>query len=754
MSCDHRIATRIGCLILGLLVGLADASASSRMQQDESSVEDVLVPEIFSARVGFEGYYKIGFWTHVIVETSKSSTNVGEFRLICPDGDGTETLFNLRPVGQDEIREQQVEGTSSVYTGLIRVGRLDVALRLQWTDDNGRVIREWSLSEFANPRGLKSTDELLVVFGEPEPIRSAIARSKAADSDRFLVQLKDVSTLPPHWLGWDVVDRLVINSATESLIPEMTSSQTTAIESWIRQGGDVTLAMGASADSILADGNRLESRLIPGVFDEVVDHSDTAGFETYALANDQLLGSNDETIAIARLSNVTGQVEAFEGRDQYDLPLVVRSPLGFGHVTFLAIDIDEPNFAKWEGRNRFLAKVLNVDARSGEAGNREGRSGRVSHLGYTDLSGQLRSAMDRFQEVQLITFTWVAILIVLFILCIGPADYFLLKQVVRRMEWTWLTFSIFVILFCSIAIATVGLTKGSSVQINAIEVVDVDLSSETVRGSLWLTVYSPESQRYSISFSPAESGDAIRVGDRLIGWQGLPGTGLGAMDSAIATSTVGQPYACDIKRFDNELVSELESVPIQVASTKTFFGRWSGALEKRERGELILDSRSNSLSGSIINPLDVKLTNCVVLYGSWAYVVEDELEPGASIDIERDTIERTLDAFLTRRRRNAGRDETKEWDPTSDNTSRIAEMLSFFKVAGGENYTSLTQRLHHGLDLSDHLTPGQAILVGTAEARSMNVQLNGEDGSSFYDQSSTHYRLVVPVRDPLRRDKP
>lgn len=745
----------VGWLVVGLLTGVVSSRAACAASRDEDEAVDAADLTIESVSLGFEGYYKIGFWTNIAVTVSSGATNRGTLRVICPDGDGTETVFDLLPAAEMGAAYQEFDEELASFLGLIRVGRLDVALRLQWVDDQGKVTSEWPLADFVTPVGLRSTDELMIVLGDADPILAAMTRSKAADSDRFLVDVENLQSIPTLWLGWDAVDRLIINPSTEITAASLNANQKDAIETWVRQGGDVALSMGARAAAILSEADRLESRLLPGSFEKVVEHPDSAGFETYALANDQLLAARNETIAIARLTELTGQVEAFEGRDEFDLPLVVRSPFGLGQVTFLAIDIDEPHFASWEGRNRFLAKVLQVEGQTGDANNLDGRGGRVSHLGYTDLCGQLRSAMDRFQGVQMITFTWVAVLIVLFILCIGPADYFLLKRVVKRMEWTWLTFSLIVVLFCGIAIVTLRFTKGDRVQINSVEVVDVDLASQTVRGNLWLTVYSPTSRRYTMRYAPQTSESAtIHFADQLLGWQGLPGSGLGGMDSAIATSVVGQPYECELIHTSNGLISTLKQVPIQVASTKTFYGRWSGNLASRDSGELILDSRSDSLSGTITNPLDVKLSNCVVLYGTWAYVVEGDFEPGATINIERDTTERTLDAFLTRRRLNGSRDETKEWDPTSEDTTRIVEMLSFFEAAGGEDFTSLTQRLHHNLDLSSHLTPDRAILIGTAPERTMNVELTEQDTGSIYDQSLTYYRLVVPVRDPYGRDMP
>ena len=48
--------------------------------------------------------------------------------------------------------------------------------------------------------------------------------------------------------------------------------------------------------------------------------------------------------------------------------------------------------------------------------------------------------------MRLVPFWLVAGLIVVYILLIGPGDYFFLRKLVGRMEWTWLTFPLVVLL--------------------------------------------------------------------------------------------------------------------------------------------------------------------------------------------------------------------------------------------------------------------------------------------------------------------
>ena len=146
-------------------------------------------------------------------------------------------------------------------------------------------------------------------------------------------------------------------------------------------------------------------------------------------------------LRVPRLADVQGTIEAHEA----DLPLVIRTARGFGQIMFVAADLDRPPLDKWPDRPMLVAKLLDMPTGHGEE-SEEGTA--MMHFGYSDLSGQLRSALDRFDGVRLAPFWLVAGLIVAYLLLIGPGDYFFLRKVVGRMGWTWLTFPAVVLLVC------------------------------------------------------------------------------------------------------------------------------------------------------------------------------------------------------------------------------------------------------------------------------------------------------------------
>ena len=162
------------------------------------------------------------------------------------------------------------------------------------------------------------------------------------------------------------------------------------------------------------------------------------------------------------------------------MPLVIRTARGFGQVIFVAVDLDQSPLNQWSDRPLLVARLL--DLPTGRA-DESAEDAAMMHYGYTDLAGQMRSALDQFTGVRLVPFWLVAGLIVGYILLIGPGDYFFLRKVVGRMEWTWLTFPLIVVLVCLAAYVLAYQLKGNQLRVNQIDLVDVDAASGRMRGA-------------------------------------------------------------------------------------------------------------------------------------------------------------------------------------------------------------------------------------------------------------------------------
>jgi len=122
---------------------------------------------------------------------------------------------------------------------------------------------------------------------------------------------------------------------------------------------------------------------------------------------------------------------------------------------------------------------------------------------YYNASGQsadgIFGAMIDSRQVHKLPIWWLLLLLLVYLLVIGPLDQYWLKRIGRPML-TWITFPCYVVLF-SLLIYFIGykLRAGES-EWNELHVVDVLRNGEgaELRGRTYASVYSPVNQRYAL----------------------------------------------------------------------------------------------------------------------------------------------------------------------------------------------------------------------------------------------------------------
>jgi hypothetical protein len=227
-----------------------------------------------------------------------------------------------------------------------------------------------------------------------------------------------------------------------------------------------------------------------------------------------------------------------------------------------------------------------------------------------------------------------------------------------------------------------------------------------------------------------------------IAWQGLPGTGLGGLDGRAAPNLFDLPYDLQSETGDRES-ARIDGIPIQAAATKGFVTSWWQAVTPDPSVKLTL-AGNRTLIGKFVYNLEWELDECAIAHENWLYRINGTVTKGQTIELTAGTSSRNLPYELTRKRKIDDKDIVTPWNPRSDETPRILQIMMFHKAAGGDNYTGLTQRYEPRLDLSNHLTTGRAILIGRTVARPLTW--DGDDRlNEAYDQSVTIVRMVIPV---------
>src|SRR5262249_45914336 len=205
-------------------------------------------------------------------------------------------------------------------------------------------------------------------------------------------------------------------------------------------------------------------------------------------------------------------------------PVAVQSALGLGRITVIGFDLDRTPFADFSKRAEFWDWVLREcgSARASAGGDGKARPPGALTEDEDEAAVAIRQHNDTFEGVAVVSFGWIAMLIVLYILLIGPIEYYFLKRVLGRLELTWLTFPIIALTVCALAYFTADSVKGRELRVNKLDVVDVDLASNRIYGTTWLTVFSPKIDNYTIGVEPGNGWGLFPEEGTSVNWVGAP----------------------------------------------------------------------------------------------------------------------------------------------------------------------------------------------------------------------------------------
>lgn len=687
-------------------------------------------------RAGFAGKYRVGCWTPVEVQLQGGPSDLkGRLELTAPDGDGLASV-----VASDELT---LPAGQTVRTLLyVKFGRLESPLKAAFRTDAGVAFsRTFIAGAEGSPleRALPSAERLIVQLGSPIGIEEVLAQQRRDSPDHAtLTVVADVGELPTQWFGYESADTVVL-SAGEQIYEQLRSEpqRLRALEAWLERGGRLIFAPGGSAPSALDPGSPLAS-LAPGTFDGVVSLGRTGSLETYTNSAVRIELKLSGGLQVARLSNCQGIAEVHEG----DLPLIVRAPRIFGRVTFIALNFDQRPLAAWPGRNDLVKRLLGGRLRRESRDEQDFGRGAASHLGLTDLAGQLRGALDQYADVELAPFWLVAGLVFVYMLLIGPIDYFLHRRLTRRMGLTWLTFPCWVLVFSAGAYWGAGRLKGDKLRVNQVDLVDFDVASQRVRGTTWLNVFSPETKLYDLSLAPRlEAVDPAEPTEKLWSWMGMPGPALGGMEQTAAFS----PSTLQAYRFSPAL-DETLGAPIPVWSTKGFTARWQCQASPR----LVVQLKAGVdgvAEGRITSRLSAPLTDCLLVSGRWAFKI-GEFAPGQTVVVrpgEQRELQAVLKDFKMVKEERSLVQVSTPYDQAGFDIRSILQQLMFYDASGGRRYTGLANRYQEFIDLSDHLELGQAILWGVASEQPTELVNEGKPLDGASQKHWTFYRYVLPL---------
>ena len=733
---------------------LAARALLAALALSTSSLLAASAPEILDCKVGFGGTYKVGVWTPVRVTLRGGDEPVAvRVAVVAPDSDQVAVSVLSRPE-RPVLLEPGREESVWLHT---RIGQIEAELSIEVYADGQRIARRGFVPNFEPgpgqiPYGQAASLQMFVELSASDlGLRSAFIRSQETEAtlSSVVANVSRPAELPVEWYDYEGADTVVLATSAIDYWRDITPEdpRIAALKKWVELGGKLVVLGGTNGAEVFGSGAPL-AELIPGRFDTVTTITDMRPLEQYSGSSEPVLPRDEVQLTAVRLVNLTGQVDAYVGASAEELPLVVRGVRGLGELVFVAVDLDKPPLRSWKGQADFVRKLVRFDPAAVDT--EQSQSYAVMNRGYDDLAGALVKRLgESFADVTTPPFIVVVGLVLLYLLLIGPGDYFFVKRVLKRMEATWITFPLIVIATSIAAYWLAHYLKGDQLRINQLEIVDIDAASGACRGVMWTELFSPRAERYNLTVLPKLPDgtplDAGTVGadQTLVAWMGLPGAGLSGMQGSGAQ---GGGWFSSRYEFSPRLM-EIDGLPVQVWSTKSLTARWDGKAQTGIEAELT--PTDDLVVGRITNTWDAALHDCRLLYGTWAWRL-GELEPNQSIEIDDQLAPRKLRTLM--RDNFELRDENMEaWERAAQieqvSPQGLAEFMMFAHALGGPKYTQLVNNYQGFVDLSHLLDDGRAILLcQTSEPRSEFLR----DGESMHRDGNRHwtmYRFVLEVED-------
>lgn len=558
---------------------------------------------------------KDGTWMPVSVQLTCNGEYPGPARLIveAADSDEIPTRYTV-PI------PQLTPGQTEYVIGYARPGGRNDNLTLTVVSDAGRELAQLTMPR---PRGMEPAQMLYVAIGSaleaaPLPGLATTPEEGAniygqAEARTLLAQVAQVEQMPTAWFGYDGADAVFLTTGDRDRMTALVNERTgrkAALAEWVRRGGNLVVSVGKNED--LLTGMSELNDLLP------MQPVGTAELDLKRLAWKGVPSGENPlgVVTIAKLAPKPSRpaVTLASGppsADGKETPLVVQSPYGWGRVTLVAFELEGKPLANWQSKGLFWSelasragpRVPQVDLTSQNA-----RTGFSQPIGEDSAFAELVRKMETFPGVPVVSFGWVALFILIYIVIVGPLDYLFLKKVVKRMELTWVTFPLTVLIVSAAAYYAAYAIKGSDLRINKYDLVDIDVAGKQLTGRTWYTLFSPRIQNYRLSVEPAQP---LWVPD-------------GSDDPSVMVSWSGQTRQARQSLFRRSYdylpkAAGLDGVPIQVWSTKGFEARWfaaAGAGRTPIEADLRVTPGGRTLIGDISHHFGGPLEDAFIIYAS------------------------------------------------------------------------------------------------------------------------------------------
>jgi hypothetical protein len=591
-------------------------------------------PSIVSARVGFPDarnsertITKFATWSPIEVEFDGAVGADLHLVVEAPDADGVVTVLRTK-----------LEPNSSRATTYVRpASGGEITLHLE--DASGK-----RLGDPFRVRNLRPRDPLTYVvlslgsklpnFDLPRPSTGVGSTESDATGPLRggrveLAALTDRQALPTQWFGYESVDLVVVHTSNIEFL--LNEKQLSTLEEWVARGGRLVVCAGINWSFANAWKNVLPAKFHHAQQVTALPLYWSARETSQSTSLTGNLAVKSGTFPVAKFAPIPGRnprivVPPASRPTELKDAIAVQHAYGLGRVTMIGFDLDRAPFTEFPRQSEFWDWVLREGGSSRASVGSEGKP-RTESSGPTDEEDEvavaLRTHADTFEAIPVVSFGSVAFLIVLYILIIGPIEYWFLKRILGRLELTWFTFPIIVATVCIAAALSASALKGDSLRVNKIDVIDIECRSDRGQkpgrmfGTTWFTLFSPKIENYSPRVRLTQEWSRLATERQpLVDWVGSP--------RSARSGLLQRRYEYQSDR--DGLASGLNDVAVQMWSTKSFSANWTADMGAEPA---LVESRlehpfgdPSKAVGTFVNRMPFEaVSDCVAFYAGQAYPI-------------------------------------------------------------------------------------------------------------------------------------
>lgn len=708
-----------------------DANDQDAANQVGAQADENLLP------VGLAGVYRAGQWTMVTRPDGVSQ----KASVQTLDGDGVNVVY-----------EQPVPAEATALYAVPGLAAAPLVIR----DADGKEVYRGRF----RGRSIEPKMPWIVVFGDALGIET-IGQNELLGREASVA----VSTIgqgiafPDQVIGLSGIDLIVVGPSSMDALSALSPEQGAVIVDWIKRGGRMLISLGSEAEAIFAAAPWL-GEVVPVDKNLTTIRLDPSSIETYTSSQIRL------PVLDAVQLPARGGETIISGRNAARQParVAVEWTVGFGRVTGTAFALDSPELAAWPQRTLLVTRLCGTLFKAETDSRREARPS--ASVGFDDLAGQIRVSLDRFDSKPRIPYSVISLILIGLVAVIGPLDYLLVNRLFGKPLLGWMTFPISVLVVSAIlvtigrpAISKTAASEDSvaspsdsetpatiATQINRMEIVDVDMTSSPAfgRGWSWTHLYSLDA---TITPYPAQLSELLLASGSPQAITsapfGHPGSTFGGISIAGEDTRMPAYQVAMSLEPARGFVSQIANIPLAPGGSKGIGTRWTFSPKLEGVSDLARRRGSELLEGRLTNSLPVDLINGALVYGEWVYLLPTRFRSGQTIDNVDTLRQKNFRWLLARREALENSSRSEPWNAEMyEDMPRLAEILMFNSVAGGRDYTGLSNRPLQDLDLSYLLSQDRAIMFGQLERPALEIDL------AVQRASASAARVVLPVSLP------